>query len=131
MRAMKNIHIIITLLLIFFTCSCSKNDEENNDLRSSLIGSWAEKPSREQFIFTFNKDGSGIHESLNSKYPEYTHYYPFTYKIDSKTMTLTIHFDDKPQDKLSLYKIKVTENTLVMHLYEHGELADTFYLFKQ
>jgi hypothetical protein len=81
---MQKIVIVIGLILLTAFSSCKKDDPDN-DTNSDLIGTWAEKPSIEQFIFIFGSSGQGTFQVKNCTTNQILETDSFTYVFDSKT----------------------------------------------
>lgn len=117
--------VLIFSFIVAFSCSDSKSEKAN----SLLVGTWAERPSREQFVFTFNEDGTGIHEVFDNRDNSFSPPSTFTYTLDLEMMILILHYDDEDDPEYP-YKIKVSNNTLII-AHDHDDCDETFYLFRQ
>ncbi len=81
---MKRILFMVGLMLLMTISSC-KDDDENSAANSELVGTWAEKPSIEQFTFTFNSNGQGSFQIKNCNTNNVLKTESFSYIFDSKT----------------------------------------------
>ena len=119
---MKTMRFFTTLLMVILCVglsSCSKDDDEQGTT-VSIVGTWSEKPSTEQFNYTFKADGTGVSWTVynGTKEDEET----FTYTFDSKTMKLTIKgADGKSQSGI----IEINDKVLRMPDADGGFM--TFY----
>ncbi len=66
--------------------SCSKSDEPSSN-NVSIVGTWAEDSSVEQYVYTFNSDGTGKWEVYNGT--TLGNSTSLTYKVSGSTLTIT------------------------------------------
>jgi hypothetical protein len=81
---MQKIVIVIGLILLTAFSSCEKDDSDNAT-SSDLVGTWAEKPSIEQFTFIFDSNGQGIFQIKNCTTNKVLETESFAYVFNTKT----------------------------------------------
>lgn len=116
----------MVVLCVGFT-SCSKSDDEPSSNYISIVGTWAEDPSVEQFVYTFNSDGSGKCEIYNGTTLESSS--SFHYKVDGNKLEST---DEGETATMTITELTDTKLVLTSTYVENGKTqTDTFVLYKQ
>ncbi len=127
---MKTVRLFATLLMVVLCvgfASCSKSDDEPISNNISIVGNWAEEPSVEQFVYTFNSDGSGKCEIYNGTTLESSS--SFHYKVDGNKLEST---DEGETATMTIAELTETKLVLTSTYVENGKtLTDTFVLYKQ
>lgn len=74
--------LFVAFTVTFLSC---KKDDTDNATNANLVGTWAEKPSIEQFTLTFNSNGQGSFQIKNCNTNNVLETESFSYVFDSKT----------------------------------------------
>ena len=107
--------------------SCSKSGDEPSSNNAAIVGTWAEEPSEEQFVYTFNSDGTGKWEIYNGTTLEKSS--SFHYKVDGNKLEST---DAGATTTMTIEELTDTKLILVSTYVENGKTqTDTFVLYKQ
>ncbi len=107
--------------------SCSKSDDEPSSNNTAIVGTWAEDSSVEQFVYTFNSDGTGKFEIYNGTTLEKSE--SSTYKVSGSTLTIT---SGGETSTMAIKELTDTKLILVSTYVENGKTqTDTFVLYKQ
>jgi hypothetical protein len=124
---MKKILFLLSLVILTSISSCKKDDEVNIP-NSDLIGTWAEKPSLEQFTYIFKTNGKGDFLVKNCDTNETLGTEAFTYNFDSKTNAISIV---SGSDSRIIYVKFISKTTI--RLYNDATYSDILSeeLFKQ
>jgi len=127
---MKTVRLFTTLVMVVLCvgfASCSKSDDEPSSNNASIVGTWAEDSSVEQYVYTFNSDGTGKHEIFNGTTLEKST--PTTYKVSGATLTIT---GGGKTTTMTIAELTETKLTLTSTYVENGKTqTDTFVLYKQ
>lgn len=127
---MKTVRLFATLVMVVlcvgFT-SCSKSDDEPSSNNAAIVGTWAEDSSVEQYVYTFNSDGTGKWEVYNGTTLEKSA--SLTYKVSGTTLTIT---GGGETSTMTIKELTETKLTLTSTYVENGKTqTDTFVLYKQ
>ena len=107
--------------------SCSKSDDEPSSNNAAIVGTWAEEPSEEQFVYTFNSDGTGKWEIYNGTTLEKSE--SLTYKVSATALTIT---GGGETSTMTIKELTDTKLILVSTYVEDGKTqTDTIVLYKQ
>jgi len=107
--------------------SCSKSDDEPISNNTAIVGTWAEDSSVEQFVYTFNSDGTGKCEIFNGATLEKSS--SFHYKVDGNKLEST---DEGEKATMTITELTETKLVLTSTYEENGKTqTETFVLYKQ
>jgi len=127
---MKTVRLFTTLVMVVLCvgfASCSKSDDEPSSNNTAILGTWAEEPSEEQFVYTFNSDGTGKFEIYNGTTLDNST--SLTYKVSGSTLTMT---GGGETSTMTIKELTETKLTLTSTYVEDGKTqTDTFVLYKQ
>jgi len=127
---MKTVRLFATLVMVVLCvgfASCSKSDDEPISNNISIVGIWAENSSVEQYVYTFNSDGTGKWEEYNGTTLENST--SLTYKVSGTTLTIT---GGGETTTMTITELTETKLTLTSTYVEDGKTqTDTFVLYKQ
>ncbi len=116
----------MVVLCVGFT-SCSKSDDEPSSNNAAIVGTWAEDSSVEQFVYTFNSDGTGKFEIYNGTTLDKST--SLTYKVSGTALTIT---GGGETSTMTIKELTETKLTLTSTYVEDGKTqTDTFVLYKQ
>lgn len=116
----------MVVLCVGFT-SCSKSDDEPSSNNTAILGTWAEDSSVEQFIYTFNSDGTGNFEIYNGTALEKST--SLTYKVSGTTLTIS---GGGETSTMTIKELTETKLTLTSTYVENGKTqTETLVLYKQ
>lgn len=94
-NSLKKMFIVLILVVgVFVFTGCGK--DKKADKKVSIVGTWVYVDS-DQFVYTFNKDGSGKYEVAGT-------IMEFTYKISGNKLSMTYKGDT--EDFETEYSIK-------------------------
>ena len=118
MTNMKNLYIIIALLSIIFTCSCSKDDEySESDYKKGIIGKW------EQFSCSGWEKTNGV---LSDEFTDRVYdknYWVYTYKEDGTRLEEVYSRLDSSISQTKEYRWSILGDTIVVK-YADGKFMD-------
>lgn len=127
---MKTVRLFTTLVMVVLCvgfASCSKSDDEPSSNNAAIVGTWAEDSSVEQFVYTFNSDGTGKFEIYNGTTLEKSE--SLTYKVSGTALTIT---GGSETSTMTIKELTDTKLTLTSTYVEDGKTqTDTFVLYKQ
>lgn len=84
---MKTKLLLLSVMLFTVLLSCKKDEDSATN---ALVGTWKEKSSSEQMIFTFNSSGGGTYQMYNANTNKTIESESFTYVFDSQANKLTM-----------------------------------------
>ena len=127
---MKTVKLFTTLVMVVLCvgfASCSKSDDEPSSNNTTIVGTWAEDSSVEQFVYTFNSDGTGKREIFNGTTLERST--ALAYKVSGTTLTIT---GGGETTTMTIKELAETKLTLTSTYLEDGKTqTETFVLYKQ
>ena len=127
---MKTVRLFTTLVMVVLCvgfASCSKSDDEPSSNNAAIVGTWAEDSSVEQYVYTFNSDGTGKWEVYNGTTLEKST--SLTYKVSGSTLTIT---GGGETSAMTIKELTETKLTLTSTYVENGKTqTETFVLYKQ
>lgn len=127
---MKTVRLFTTLVMVVLCvgfASCSKSDDEPSSNNAAIVGTWAEDSSVEQFVYTFNSDGTGKWEVYNGTTLEQST--SLTYKVSGSTLTIT---GGGETGAMTIKELTETKLTLTSTYVENGKTqTETIVLYKQ
>ena len=127
---MKTIRLFTTLAIVVLCIgfsACSKSDNEPSSNNAAIVGIWGEESSIEQYVYTFNSDGTGKWEVYNGTTLD--DYISFTYKVSGTTLTIT---GGSQVASMTIKEVTETKLTLISTFLDNGETEiETFVLYKQ
>jgi len=127
---MKTVRLFTALVMVVLCvgfASCSKSDDEPSSNNAAIVGTWAEGSSVEQYVYTFNSDGTGKCKVYNGTTLDKST--SLTYKVSGSTLTIT---GGGETSTMPIKELTETKLTLTSTYVEDGKTqTDTFVLYKQ
>lgn len=118
MTNMKNLYIIIALLAIIFTCSCSKDDEySEGDYKKGIVGEW-------EYISKsgWEKKNGVISDEFTDRVNDEV-YWVYTYKEDGTRLEEVYSRSESSKLESYEYKWSLLGDTIVVK-YADGKFMD-------